>query len=222
VIADRLRRDSGLTYAGAWVAADGADFAWVAFAWERTDEILVVPSGGFAAYEFVYDYQSNPEEPIVGAAAWTSTNGVDWVHHGEPPFVDLSANHIGVSSSDTQLKATVITGQDQSTGREEADTWVSTDGLTWTQIESDFPPFINEQRTDFGWVASDAGMGFQFWVSTDGATWFEIAGPGGSAEPDGLGSGYRGSGGAGSILFGAVGSAVGPRTLWISTFETAP
>jgi hypothetical protein len=222
VIAERLRRDSGLSYAGAWVAADGPDFTWVAFPWERADEILVMPSGGFVAFEFVYDWQSNPNKPLVSASMWTSANGVDWVEHDAPPFVDLSADHIGVTSSDTQLKATVITGYDESTGRESADTWVSTDGFTWTQIDTEFPPFINEQRTDFGWVASDAGMGFQFWVSTDGSTWFEVAGPSGSAEPEGPGGGYGGSGGVGSILFGAVGSDVGPRTLWIGTFESAP
>jgi hypothetical protein len=220
VIAQRLQGDSGLTYAGAWVAADGEDLTWVRLPWERADDILVVPTGGFAAFDFAYDWQSNPQ--LVGAAVWTSTNGVDWVDHGEPPFIDPTAEHIGVSSGDTQLKASVITGYDEATGRESADTWVSTDGLTWTEIESEFPPFINEQKTDFGWVASDAGMGWQFWVSTDGATWFEVAGPNGSSEPDGPGGGYGGSGAAGSILFGAVGSDVGPRTLWIGTFESSP
>jgi hypothetical protein len=193
--------------------------------WESTAGILVVPTGGFAAYEFAYDWQSGP--PFLGAVAWTSTNGVDWVDHGEPSFVVrrrlmASRLYIGVSSGDTQLKASVTTGYDAVTGRESGDTWVSTDGLTWSQIEVESPLFINEQRTDFGWVASDAGMGFRFWVSTDGATWFEVAGPGGSAEPNGPGGGYEGSGAARSILFGAVGNDVGKRTLWIGTFESAP
>ena len=168
------------------------------------------------------DWQSNQNEPLVSAAVWTSSNGIEWVNHGEPPFVDFSAQHIGVTSGDTQLRATVITGYDEATGRESADTWVSSDGLTWTQIETEFPPFINEQKTDFGWVASDAGEGFQFWVSTDGATWFEVAGPPGSSEPSGGGGGYGGSGAAGSILWGAVGNDIGSRTLWIGTFASTP
>jgi hypothetical protein len=221
-IAEDLQRDSSLVYTGAWVTIDSADPTWVVFPWTRADSVLAIPTGGFAAYELVYDWQSNENEPLVSAAVWTSPNGIEWVNHGEPPFVDFSAQHIGVTSGDTQLKATVITGQDNATGRETADTWMSTDGLTWTQIESEFPPFINEQKTDFGWVASDAGEGYQFWVSTDGATWFEVAGPPGSSEPGGPGGGYGGSGAAGSILWGAVGSDVGSRTLWIGTFAPAP
>ena len=43
-----------------------------------------MPDGGFAAYEFVYDWQANPSTPLVSATMWTSQNGADWTNAGEP------------------------------------------------------------------------------------------------------------------------------------------
>jgi len=222
IVADQLRRGAGLGYQGGWISNGDSEQAWTVFPWDSADGVLVVPDGGFAAYEFVYDWEGNPEAPLVRSTVWTSSDGRNWVSNGQPPFSDASADYIGVRGGMTQLKASVITGYDESTGREFADTWVSTDGVTWRQVESVFPPFVEEQKTEFGWVASDAAEGFEFWVSTDGATWYEVEGPGGSSVPDGQGSGYGGSGAAGSILYGAVGNDNGPRTLWIGTFEPTP
>ena len=72
VIADSLQSDMGLTYAGAWVTIGGGDPTWVVFPWTRADGVVAVPTGGFAAYEFVYNWQSNQNEPLESAAVWTS------------------------------------------------------------------------------------------------------------------------------------------------------
>jgi len=225
-IAEQLRRDSGLTYAGGWVAVGDSALEWTSFPWESGAQVLSVPDGGFAAYEFVYDWQGNPDAPLLLANVWTSSNARDWVNQGEPPFMDSSADYTGVRQGATQLKASVIMGSDEPTRQDFGDTWVSTDGVTWTQVEAVFPPFVDEQETDFGFVVSDGRSGrFEFWVSTDGVTWFEVEGPPGSSEPSDEGAGYGGYGGSGAvgdILFGAVGNDNGPRTLWIGTFEPTP
>ena len=83
-IADELVRHGGLVYPGGWISEQGGGFVWVAFPWRANAEVLAVPDGGFAAYEFVYDWQANPSTPLVSATMWTSQNGADWTNAGEP------------------------------------------------------------------------------------------------------------------------------------------
>jgi hypothetical protein len=212
----------GLTFGGGWILTPADEFVWIEFPWSQVDEIVAVPEGGFAAYEFEYDWQ-NQANPLVAATTWTSLNGIDWIDEGSPPFADVDGriDHIAVSSMSGQISATVITGQDNSTGEETFDAWASTDGVTWTQTESVFPPWSDRTETDFGAVVTSMPQGTHlFWVTNDGETWHQVEGPPGSHEPGG--AGYSGAGAAGSILFVSVGEDSGPRALWIGRFEPTP
>jgi hypothetical protein len=221
VIADQLRRNVGLTYPGGWNAARGSEPDSISFPWESATEVLAVPDGGFAAYEIVYDRGANPEAPIVRSTMWVSSDGRDWVSKGELPFRDASAEHIFVREGPTQILAVVFTGFDGSLPIVGV-TWASSDGVTWTQVELPFHSEVIEQKTDFGWVAGDFEHWFQFWVSTDGVTWLEVEVPPARPVPSVADRGYSSSGAAGSLMYGAVGNEIGPRLLWIGTFEPTP
>ncbi len=221
LILAQLKRGGGLTSSGVWASKLGGDFSWVTTPWQAPADLVVVPDGGFAAYEFVYDWQANPEAPLVSARVWTSQDAVEWIDQGEPAFVDFSSEHSMVQAGSQHLRATVITGYNNSTGEELAYTYVSTDGIGWTEVESVFPPWVTEEETDFGLVVTAMPQSTHlFWVSTDGSTWHEVAGPPGSHEP--AGAGFAGSGAAGSILFTSVGEDAGQRSLWIGRFEQTP
>ncbi len=212
----------GLTYGAGWILTPADEFVWIEFPWDQVDGFVAVPQGGFAAFEFTYDWE-NQENPLVAATTWLTVNGLDWTDEGSPPFVDVDGriDHVGIRETGGQISATVITGQDNATGRETFDAWVSTDGVNWTQIESVFAPWSNRIETDFGAVVTDMPQNVHlFWVTTDGETWHEVEGPPGSHEP--AGAGYSGAGAAGSILFASVGTDGGPRVLWIGRFEPSP
>jgi hypothetical protein len=156
---------------------------------------------------------------------WMSSDGRDWVSNGELPFRDASAEHIFVREGPTQILAVVFTGIDGSLPIV-GGTWGSSDGVTWSQVDLPFPSHLVEQKTDFGWVAGDVAGDFderfEFWVSTDGVTWFEVEGPPARPAPSATDNGYTSFGAAGSLLYGAVGNDIGPRLLWIGTFEPTP
>ena len=214
----------GLTSGGGWILTPGGEFVWIEFPWSQIDEIVTIPAGGFGAYEFVYKWE-NQTNPLVSATTWTSLNGVDWTDEGPPPFVAGYGpiNHIAVRSMGGQISATVITGQDNSTGEETYDAWASTDGVTWTQTEGVFPPWSDRHEMDFGAVVTSMPQStHMFWVTTDGETWHQVEGPPGSHEPGGPGGGYGGAGAAGSILFVVIGEDGGPRVLWIGRFVPNP
>lgn len=219
-IAERLRRGSGLSYQGGWVAVGDSEPQWTAFPWENFANLVAVPEGGFAAYEFVYDRDENRSDSIVRSTVWTSIDGLNWVSNGELPFSDAGVESISVREGPTQLQAFVTTGDNPNTGMPLGDSWISTDGLNWLQDESAFAPHVTEQKTDFGWVAVDAEDVLQFWVSTDGSTWFDVENPEGSASPNLDVNGEAGA--ARAILYAARFYEAGPRTLWIGTFEPAP
>jgi hypothetical protein len=215
-----MNQGQGLTSGGGWILTPADEFVWIEFPWSSVAEIVAVPDGGFAAYEFVYDWE-NQTNPLVAATTWTSLNGVNWVDGGMPPFIDVDGriDHVSVTSDGGQISATVITGQDNSTGEETYDAWVSTDGVTWAQTASVFPPWSNKIEMDFGAVVTAMPESTQlFWVTTDGETWHQVEGPPGSHEPGG--PGYSESGAAGSILYTVVGEDGGPRVLWIGRFES--
>ncbi len=208
----------GLILSGGWVSQGETPWTWIDFPWKNWTSLMEVPEGGFAGYEFVYDWVGDLESPLVSATAWASSDGITWVDNGEPQFADPTAEHMMVRSRGNVLRASVITGFDSSTGMETAETWESTDGVSWSQVDDPFPAWVEEDETEFGLVATSMPQStHMFWVSTDGTTWHEVVGPPGSHEP--MGAGYSGAGAAGDILWVSVGEDSGSRRLWIGRFE---
>ncbi len=223
LIAERLTSGGGISHAGGWVSHQDGAFVWVEFPWDDA-EVRTVPAGGFAAFEFVWDWHS-PTTPLVSTSVWTSPDGIEWTNRGEPPFADPEAQWISIKQGLHELWASVVTGYEgteSASGAELAFDWTSTDGVTWTQIVSPFPRLHSREfETDFGFVATAMPQSTHlFWVSTDRATWHQVEGPPGSHEPDG--AGYSGSSAAGDLLFVSVGDDAGARTLWIGRFDSAP
>jgi hypothetical protein len=220
-IVQNLQRGEGLVFAGGWVSEDGGPWVWSNFPFQSQSRLLVVPDGGFAVYDIVYDWMNQPESPIVSATVWMSDGGMEWTDHGEPAFLDAAAEHMWVDEVGQRVRATVITGYNDTTGMEEFDAWESTDGLRWEPVDSPFSSWSQEFETDFGLVTTAMPQSVHmFWVSTDGANWHEVLGPPGSHEP--AGAGYAAAGAAGEILWTAVGEDSGSRSLWIGRFEPEP
>ncbi|MEN8114890.1 MAG: hypothetical protein ABFS21_10950 [Actinomycetota bacterium] len=221
-IAEQLRRGQSLAWEGGYVSRDGSPFVWTPFPMEGGSSVVVVPDGGFAAYDIAHEVHANGIHRIVSATAWTSENGVDWTDRGAPPFADLSAEAIRVLPGDTELRAQVVLKYDHQRGRQTGDAWNSTNGVDWTRADTDTPFLFDLKKTDFGWVSTSLPQNrYEFWVSTDGEGWQQVEGPRGSHEPND--SGFSTAGGAGDVLYVIVGNdETGERTLWIGSFEQAP
>ena len=212
-----MQRGEGLVLGGGWVSVADGPWQWTDFPWQSHARPLAVQDG-FVAYEFVYDWLNQPEAPLVSATTWKSADGIEWTDHGEPSFAGSTAEHMWVAATGEGVRATVVTGYDQSTGMELADVWESTDGLVWEAVDSPFPSWSEEFETDFGHVVTAMPQSTHlFWVSTDGSNWHEVLGPPGSHEP--AGAGFAAAGAAGDILWTAVGENTGSRSLWIGRFE---
>jgi hypothetical protein len=227
-IAEEMTRGRGVAQAFGWVSHEGGALEPVVLPWTEFDgTIYAVPGGGFAAYEFAYDWPWFPEAPIVSAAMWTSTDGVVWTNRGEPQFFDPGAQHIQMQQGRHQLRASVVTGSTDAgtAGAEISDTWASTDGITWSRVATPFPLlYSTEFATDFGLVVTAMPQSRHLlWVSTDGSTWYEVDGPPGRQRSDG--AGYMASGAAGDVLYVSMGELnqyAETRTLWIGRFEPSP
>lgn len=220
IVAGVMRDGGSLTYAGGWVEDESGEFAWVDFPWMTHAQLVVLPAGGFAAFEFEYDWERQ-EDPLVAATVWTSTDGVTWTDQGPPGFSTEESQHVNVQVFGESIQATVIVGHNDATGMEEGRVYQSTDAINWNEVDSSFPTWIDRHEVDFGEVITSMPQSrHQFWVSTDGGSnWQEVEGPPGSHEPSGPGGGYGGAGAVGEIMFVAFGSDQGPRTLWIGRFE---
>lgn len=220
-IADQIRRDHGLVHPGGWVANDASSPEWIDFPWMSHSELVAAPDGGFAAFEFAYDWQ-NPHDPLVGARVWTSADGAAWMDRGELAFPTAGVEHIQVTTFGDAIQAFAVTGYGDAPWLSETGvTYHSTNALDWVEVENPFPGWFDRTETSFGEVITSMPQSRNlFWISTDGGElWHEVEGPPGSHEPAGAGSGYGGAGAMGDIMYVAFGSEVGSRTLWIGRFD---
>ena len=202
------RADDVLFFPSVWVS-DGGEFERVEPPWQQA-EVLALPAGGFLAFERA-DEGGGPETAHI----WTSPDGRTWIDRGAPSFVDGQGRALQIEGSATHLRATLIDGPGG------ARSWVSSDGVSWAEMDVAFPAYTHVVPASFGEVATAMPDNRnRFWVSTDGDTWYEVEGPPGSHMPGGAGSGSAGA--AGDLLFVAISSDSGPRTLWIGRFVDEP
>jgi hypothetical protein len=222
-IAEKVKRDGvGLAVNGGYVSVDdGVTWSWVTFPWDPIGDLVAVPDGGFASFVFEYDWQLIPDDPIVAATVWTSTDGTTWTDVGPPQFAIEGAVIVLVQTMGDRLVATARTENDELTGLANSTTYASTNALDWYRFDLPFPPDFATYETTFGMVVTSMPLNrWMFWVSTDGGSeWHEVEGPPGSHELMEAESFYTAGGVAGDILYVALGSGQeGPRTLWVGTF----
>jgi len=222
---DLIFQDNGdvdlsvLNVTGMWVSTEGGAFEYQEAPWSgpryKPDMVLPLPAGGFAAYVVL-----ESEGCVGGVEVWTSEEGVTWVDHGTPAFLEnvTCAGDVFVWPWTAGLRAEVLANSG-------FQAWESIDGLTWTR-EAVLPPVTRVYETTFGYVAvsmSDYptidpnGPFFKFWISHDGVTWEPVEGPPGKHDPDGGGNAI--AGGAGDVIYLSVAEESGSRFMWIGRIE---
>ena len=165
---------------------------------------------GFVAFENL-DYPGGTlEEP---PRIWRSVDGQSWEDTGSVDFLPERYQYAQVQTVAGQLVARVVTDWNPAGDETGFEEWVSSDGVEWSQRDSDLAAEAWIQKADYGFMATGwVGFGPRFWVSADGVTWEDISLPVARVTD----SAHHGT--AGDLIYHSSAGAQGIGTLWIGRF----
>jgi hypothetical protein len=122
-----------------------------------------------------YTHTLTPAENYTASAIhlWESADGLNWNKVDLPQLHDGPIDYVTLSGSGDRLFMVV----DLMGGPETV--WTSTDARDWQEVDAQGIPFIQTERTEFGWLSSFSGIA----ISGDGLAWERVDLPGNPAEP---------------------------------------
>ena len=163
---------------GLWRTDDGVN--WVMandYGFGDENNIYVSGMAEYNGYVYAVTYNS-----ATGSEVWRSSDGLTWSQVGDDGFGD-KANYMGrtVIFKDNLYVVTFNwnhTGNTPATGVE---VWRSSDGLTWSQVNTDGFGDPNNRRgyptiggENLYIVTTNNATGVEVWRSSDGETWNQI------------------------------------------------
>jgi len=155
------------------------------FGGTSTQSIHEVVVGGPGLVAVGTDWSSGDSD----AAIWVSSDGSEWERVDDPSL--SLPGHQALVGVITTADGLVAVGSDDSGGDHDAAVWVSSDGLTWTQIDHaslggpGLQRMVGIAAAGPGLVAVGAaaaedpteGLDAAIWVSEDGSAWERLTAP---------------------------------------------
>ena len=191
------------------LGASGGNDQFYPVPWDGYTTIHATDNGFVAFENFDYPGGTLDEPPRI----WRSVDGTSWRDSGSVDFLPDRYQYAQVQTVSGQLVARVVTDLNPNSDENGFEEWVSSDGVEWTQRDSNLAAEAWIQKADYGFMATGwVGFGPRFWVSGDGATWEDISLPVGRTSD----SAYYGT--AGELIYHSSVGSNGIGTLWIGRF----